>query len=444
MEADSVYFLGAVAALVAMLYLGPVLLRGRTKRKQDDAERQANEDAARQELENKARHEEEKREFGKLPRRERAQRDEFERRRKKQSGNQQSRQQGKKQNRHPNAIVHSLLPELDSDDQAIRLNATEQLLRSSADLNPPLIDVFRNSRFSYNQRIQVAAIVMKRGDAGFVSVMKDVFHETDAELDRLLQPAEVEKRRRLQETHASMMLSTEEGVRAPPPADVADQCSQFGTAILSMLSDAGHDLAGDTEHAVYDGNGDVENFYAELSMRCMDEHGTLIRVEFLTHFPDFEMRFVYSDGWSMVTGQRRGQYDIHFMSFGYAGEGTRYLNHFLEAAGFFVDADLIESLKAGDALVLHGSCVALIRGDTTVSEHEGFARFVLEESNDGTTFRVFSTSCEVLARAFLAQHTVAVDNSYLLVSTPAKHYGIDRNGELREPYELFNAFAGKL
>lgn len=124
----------------------------------------------------------------------------------------------------------------------------------------------------------------------------------------------------------------------------------------------------DFENHSYNNRGRVEDFYADFSRQIAAAHGPLLRVEYLSHFPDFKIRFTYKDGWSIVSGQRRGRYDIHFMSLGYAGEGPRYARHFLNAAGFRLTEDDIERIQAGDVIEQRGGNVVIARGADVLKE----------------------------------------------------------------------------
>jgi hypothetical protein len=90
--------------------------------------------------------------------------------------------------------------------------------------------------------------------------------------------------------------------------------------------------------------------YWHISKNLIQMHGPLIRVSYLSHFPKFEISFEYQDGFRLYSGQRTGAYDIHFLSLGYEGEGPRYARVFLEAAGFELTEEEIESIRPGDAI----------------------------------------------------------------------------------------------
>jgi len=155
----------------------------------------------------------------------------------------QSSTSSRRKTPHPKAIVHGLLPELDSHHESRRLSAQNDLINSQVDITPALIDVFRNKigSFTYRQRSQVAAIVVARGDADFVSTMKEVYKETEFELTDLMQPALVAERRRRLQNYADM---NEFGPELHPgPPDLGEECRAFGIVVATLLSQQGHGVA---------------------------------------------------------------------------------------------------------------------------------------------------------------------------------------------------------
>lgn len=91
--------------------------------------------------------------------------------------------------------------------------------------------------------------------------------------------------------------------------------------------------------------------YRQMARSLIKQHGPLKRVECLSHFPNFEINFVFERK-TMYSGQRRGDYDIHFLSLGYVGEGPRYARFFLDEAGFQMSSDDIDAIRPGAVIQL--------------------------------------------------------------------------------------------
>ncbi|MBN2266757.1 MAG: S1 RNA-binding domain-containing protein [Candidatus Babeliaceae bacterium] len=104
----------------------------------------------------------------------------------------------------------------------------------------------------------------------------------------------------------------------------------------------------------YQGSSGIEDFYAQMSRDLVAEHGPLTKIECISLFPNFEIQFFYHDGASVYSGQRTGKHDIHFLSLGYVGEGSRYAKCFLAAAGFDLTWKEIEAIKPGDIITRKG------------------------------------------------------------------------------------------
>jgi len=111
-------------------------------------------------------------------------------------------------------------------------------------------------------------------------------------------------------------------------------------------------LTGTTVKAAWEQAHPVESLYEAMSRQLVRDHGPLERVEYLSHWPGFEIKFYYKDGACVYSGPRTGKHDINFLSLGYVGEGPRYARHFLEAAGFSLSSDEIASVRVGDRIVL--------------------------------------------------------------------------------------------
>ncbi len=98
--------------------------------------------------------------------------------------------------------------------------------------------------------------------------------------------------------------------------------------------------------------------YRQMARELIKQYGPLRRVEFLSHFPKFEINFVFENR-TVLSGERRGEYDVHFLSLGYVGEGPRYAREFLAEAGFSMSADDIAAIKPGAVICLQNGTVAI-------------------------------------------------------------------------------------
>lgn len=91
--------------------------------------------------------------------------------------------------------------------------------------------------------------------------------------------------------------------------------------------------------------------YEALARRMTQRYGPLRRVVLLSHFPDFEIDFEFEAG-TLQSRKRRGVYDIHFLSLGYAGEGPECAHTFLRGVGFDLAFEEITKLQAGAVITL--------------------------------------------------------------------------------------------
>jgi ankyrin repeat protein len=121
-------------------------------------------------------------------------------------------------------------------------------------------------------------------------------------------------------------------------------------------------LTGTSARTAWEQAHPIETSYVAMSTQLVRDHGLLERVEYLSHWPKFEIKFYYRDGTSIYSGQRTGKHDINFLSLGYVGEGPRYARHFLEAAGFNLTTDEIACIKVGDNIVVRDGKAVLIKG----------------------------------------------------------------------------------
>ncbi|MBN1364355.1 MAG: hypothetical protein JW976_06075 [Syntrophaceae bacterium] len=102
----------------------------------------------------------------------------------------------------------------------------------------------------------------------------------------------------------------------------------------------------------------MERAYRKMARDLMKKYGPLKRVEYLSHFPEFNIKFVFESK-TVYSGKRRGRYDIHFMSLGYFGEGPRYAKSFLDEAGFSMTSKKIANIRPGAVINLKGRKVVV-------------------------------------------------------------------------------------
>ncbi|MBU1341039.1 MAG: hypothetical protein KKD66_05355, partial [Proteobacteria bacterium] len=89
-----------------------------------------------------------------------------------------------------------------------------------------------------------------------------------------------------------------------------------------------------------------EDSYRENGKKFVKQYGPLLRVEYLSHYPKFEINFVFNK-FIVYSGSRGNSYDINFLSLGYIGEGPRYSKYFLEGVGFILSDNEIKNIKPG-------------------------------------------------------------------------------------------------
>ncbi len=101
-----------------------------------------------------------------------------------------------------------------------------------------------------------------------------------------------------------------------------------------------------------------ENGYKALGQRLKMKFGHLERVEYLSHYPDFEINFVFK-GATVFSGKRREKADIDFLTLGYVGEGPRYCQYFLEGLDFPLSAGEIKKIEPGAVIQKTGSKISI-------------------------------------------------------------------------------------
>lgn len=182
----------------------------------------------------------------------------------------------------------------------------------------------------------------------------------------------------------------------------------------------------------YDG-GPVEQFYERMSKELINRHGPLLSVDYISHFPKFEIYFVYKDGMRIYSGQRTGHYDIHFLSLGYVGEGPRYAQHFLSAAGFNLTTEQIESIQPGDSILIKNKKAIIQKKKDKVKEDDLGALKFLRERNElvfgaPATYRHYSAPDKKTAKKFLDKQNITAQSYFVVVETPEGIISKDRMG----------------
>ena len=106
------------------------------------------------------------------------------------------------------------------------------------------------------------------------------------------------------------------------------------------------------------GEGPIERSYRKMARDFAQKHGQLRSVEYLSHYPNFEINFVF-DKHTVYSGRRRGEYDINFLSLGYFGEGPQYARAFLDELGFSMTLEEIAAIKPGAVIKLEAGKVVI-------------------------------------------------------------------------------------
>jgi ankyrin repeat protein len=150
----------------------------------------------------------------------------------------------------------------------------------------------------------------------------------------------------------------------------------------------------------------MEPHYRKMAQDLRRAHGNLLRVEYLSHWPDFGINFVFERG-TVYSGKRTGQHDIHFLTLGYVGEGPRYARAFLDELGFPLSIEEIEDIRMGAIIQLRDGRVAVdYPGDPNkqnAAREAAFGRQVLQIIRDGQSEAI---------EALLARKAIGPDFSY--------------------------------
>jgi len=242
------------------------------------------------------------------------------------------------------------------------------------------------------------------------------------------------------EEHISGKRSSDTSKGSSAHQDLPETQHAAGSAVeetteedgLGSLLISAQKMEATLETISYDG-GSVEQFYERMSKELMGKHGALVAVDYLSHFPNFEIYFAYEDGMRIYSGRRTGQYDIHFLTLGYVGEGPRYTRHFLSAAGFDLTTDQIKSIKPGDSILLEdGKAIIQKRKDKAKDDDSGEVKF-LRERNEivagaPATYRHYSAPDKEAAKKFLDKQNITAQSYFVVVETPEGVISKDRMG----------------
>ncbi len=104
--------------------------------------------------------------------------------------------------------------------------------------------------------------------------------------------------------------------------------------------------------------GPIERGYRKLARQYREVCGELRSVEYLSHFPKFEINFNFEKA-TVYSGARQGRYDINFLSLGYYGEGPKYARAFMDELGFSLTAEEIADIAPGAVLTLEDGKVVI-------------------------------------------------------------------------------------
>lgn len=147
--------------------------------------------------------------------------------------------------------------------------------------------------------------------------------------------------------------------------------------------------------------GPTERAYRAMARELVQQYGPLKRVEYLSHFPKFEINFVFERK-TVYSGQRRGQHDIHFLSLGYFGEGPRYARSFLDEVGFAMSSEEIAAIEPGAVIELRAGKIAVSYPDKEgPAESEASPEVTIE--NDITLHKAIIQEDPAKVRALIAR-----------------------------------------
>jgi hypothetical protein len=102
--------------------------------------------------------------------------------------------------------------------------------------------------------------------------------------------------------------------------------------------------------------GPAEWQYRAMARAFINDYGPLQRVEYLSHYPEFRIKFVFNKK-TIYSERRTGALDINYLSLGYVGNGPTYARAFLDEAGFSMTFEEIKYIEPGDVLTLQNGKV---------------------------------------------------------------------------------------
>lgn len=179
-------------------------------------------------------------------------------------------------------------------------------------------------------------------------------------------------------------------------------------------------------------SGPVEPFYERMSRDLMSKYGPLVGIDYVSHFPNFEIWFTYKDGTRIYSGQRTGHYDIHFISLGYVGEGPRYARHFLAAAGFDLTSEQIESIKPGDSIQLKDGKAVIVREKSKIVESAEVTfecEVKAKVAGFPATYKLYNAPSKAAAIGFLEKQNITAQSYFVYVKAPEGTFCKDRMGQ---------------
>lgn len=187
--------------------------------------------------------------------------------------------------------------------------------------------------------------------------------------------------------------STDQGDKKPGEATTRDGSQNVSGRSGSVSSTPDYSPKGSQQTIQYDG-GHAEPFYERMSKDLIARHGALRHVDYISHFPKFEICFTYENGTRLYSGPRTGHYDVHFLTLGYIGEGPRYAHHFLKAAGLELSSDEIKSIRPGDRIVpRHGKAIIVRKDEPLPAEDTSASSAGLQaRATDGRVRALFTQS----------------------------------------------------
>lgn len=173
----------------------------------------------------------------------------------------------------------------------------------------------------------------------------------------------------------------------------------------------------------------MQQYYRKMAKDLIAQYGPLQRVKFLSHYPNFDIDFIYQKG-TVHSGSRTGNYDIHFLRLGYVGEGPRYARAFLDSSGILLSTKQIEELKPGAVIEFNAGNVTIsypdgilrpacwVCGETIAEDERAMIDYPPGEGGRGVHIHL---RCKDAARERIAKKKGAQLAPLTRFSIPAKH-----------------------